>query len=332
MTEVARLLLDGIDEDAVDFRPTYDGTERGAGRAAGGVPQSARQRLAGHRRRHGDLDPAAQRRRTLRRRAVPDRQPEGAQPRRCSKYVKGPDFPTGGIIVDHAGGDRRGLRDRPRLVPRARALGARKTPAAAPTSIVITEIPWLVQKSRLVEKIAELLNDKKLPLVADVRDESAEDVRLVIEPRVAHGRCRAADGVAVQADRAGKPHPAQHERAGRRAACRRCMGLAEVLREWLDHRRDVLVRRSKHRLARDRASPGSARRLPGRLSQPRQGHQDHPQRGRAQARPDEDLQALRRAGRRHPQHAPAQFAQARGDGDPRRGQGAARGEGRARRR
>ena len=65
----------------------------------------------------------------------------------------------------------------------------------------------------------------------------------------------------------------------------------------------------------DRTSARSAGRLPGRLSQPRQGHQDHPQRGRAQARPDEDLQALRRAGRRHPQHAAAQLAQARGDGD-----------------
>ena len=62
MTEVARLLLDGIDEDAVDFRPTYDGSEIRADRAAGRVPQSARQRLAGHRRRHGDQHPAAQRR------------------------------------------------------------------------------------------------------------------------------------------------------------------------------------------------------------------------------------------------------------------------------
>ena len=56
--------------------------------------------------------------------------------------------------------------------------------------IVVTEIPWLVQKARLIERIAELLNEKKLPLVADVRDESAEDVRIVIEPQVAHGRCR----------------------------------------------------------------------------------------------------------------------------------------------
>ena len=79
-----------------------------------------------------------------------------------------------------------------------------------------------------------------------------------------------------------------------------------------------------YRLAQDRAPARGARRLSRRLSQPRQGHQDHPQRGRAEARPDEDLQAHRRAGRRHPQHAAAQLAQARGDGDPQRGQGAAR--------
>ena len=79
---------------------------------------------------------------------------------------------------------------------------------------MITEIPYLVQKSRLIEKIAELLNERKLPLVADVRDESAEDVRLVIEPSSRTVDPDAADGIAVQADRAREPHPAQHERAG----------------------------------------------------------------------------------------------------------------------
>ena len=81
----------------------------------------------------------------------------------------------------------------------------------------------------------------------------------------------------------------------------------------------------------DRAPARSARRLPDRVSQPRQGHQDHPQRGRAEARPDQDLQAHRRAGRRDPQHAAAQPAQARGNGDPQGGQGAARREEVARR-
>ena len=92
LTEVARLLLDGIDEDAVDFRPSYDGTGARAGGAAGGVPQSAGQRLAGHRGRHGDLDPAAQRGRIVRRRAVPDRQSEGAQPH-AAQIRQGTGFP-----------------------------------------------------------------------------------------------------------------------------------------------------------------------------------------------------------------------------------------------
>ncbi len=132
---------------------------------------------------------------------------------------------------------------------------------AAPIVIVITEIPWLVQKSRLVEKIAELLNDKKLPLVADVRDESAEDVRLVIEPRARTVDADLADGIAVQAHRAREPHSAQHERAGQRPHPK-VLGLAEALTEWLEHRRDVL--QPAHAASRsepDRAPPRSARRL-----------------------------------------------------------------------
>ena len=182
LTEVARLLIDGIDEDAVDFRPTYDGT----GEEPVVLPAAFPNLLA-----NGSQGIAVGMATSI----PPHNAAElcdaalflidnpKARSRTLLKYVKGPDFPTGGVIVDHAGGNRRGLYHRPRLVPRARALGTRKTPAAAPITIVITEIPWLVQKSRLVEKLAELINEKKLPLVADVRDESAEDVRLVIEPR-----------------------------------------------------------------------------------------------------------------------------------------------------
>ena len=98
------------------------------------------------------------------------------------KFVPGPDFPTGGIVVDprdeiaesYATG---------RGAFRVRARWASEDAGRGTYQIVITEIPWLVQKSKLIERLAELLNDKKLPLVADVRDESAEDVRLIIEPR-----------------------------------------------------------------------------------------------------------------------------------------------------
>src|SRR5205085_12123619 len=111
-------------------------------------------------------------------------------------------------------------------------------------SIVITEIPWLVQKSRLVERIAELLNEKKLPLVADVRDESAEDVRLVIEPRA-----RTVDAALLMESLFKLTE--LESRIGlnmnvliKDGRVPKVVGLAEALREWLDHLRHVLTRRS----------------------------------------------------------------------------------------
>ena len=92
------------------------------------------------------------------------------------------------------------------------------------------------------------------------------------------------------------------------------LGLAECLREWLDHRREVLVRRSRHRLAAIDRRLEILRRPAHRLSRPRPGDQDHPRGGRAEAGADALLQAHRDPGQRHPRHAPALAAQARGDG------------------
>ena len=114
--------------------------------------------------------------------------------------------------------------------------------------IVITEIPWLVQKSRLVEKLAELINEKKLPLVADVRDELAEDIRLVIEPRA-----RTVDAELMMESLFKLTELESRIPLNMNVLVKgripKVLGLAEVLREWLDHRREVLLRRSKHRLA-----------------------------------------------------------------------------------
>ena len=162
--------------------------------------------------------------------------------------------------------------------------------------------------------MAELYNDKKLPLVDELPRRVDRGRAHRHRAEVAHGRSRHPDGVAVQADRAREPHLAQHERAlqGQGAQGdgpgRGPQGVARPSPRGADPPLQASARA-------DRAPPRSAGRLAGRLSQPRQGHQDHPQRGRAQARPDEDLQAHRRAGRRHPQHAAAQLAQARRDGD-----------------
>src|ERR1043166_4581776 len=181
LTEVARLLIDGIDEDAVDFRPTYDGSEdepvvlpgafpnllaNGSQGIAVGMATSIPPHNA------AELCDAALH--------LIDK-PE-AKSKALLRFVKGPDFPTGGIIVDSKESIAEAYMTG-RGSFRTRARWSQEEGARGTWVVVITEIPWLVQKSRLIEKIAELLNDKKLPLVGDVRDESAEDVRIVIEPK-----------------------------------------------------------------------------------------------------------------------------------------------------
>jgi topoisomerase-4 subunit A len=163
------------------------------------------------------------------------------------KFVKGPDFPTGGIIVDtpetiaEAYTTGRGSF-------RVRARWQVEEGSRGTYNIVITEIPWLVQKSRLVERLAELINEKKLPLVADVRDESAEDIRLVIEPRA-----RTVDAGLLMESLFKLTELESRIPLNMNVLVKgrvpKVLGLAEALREWLDHRRDVLIRRSKHRVA-----------------------------------------------------------------------------------
>src|SRR5580704_3996502 len=245
LTEIAHLLLEGIDEDAIDFKPTYDGSERepvvlpGAfpnllANGSQGIAVGMATSIPPH--NAAELCDAA-----LHLISTPN-----ARSRTLLKYVQGPDFPTGGVIVDppdviaEAYNTGRGSF-------RVRARWHTEETGRGTYLIVITEMPWLVQKSRLVEKIAELLNEKKLPLVADVRDESAEDVRLVIEPRA-----RTVDAELLMESlfkltelESRIPLNMNVLSQGR---IPKVMGLAEVLREWLDHRRDVLVRRTRHRL------------------------------------------------------------------------------------
>lgn len=161
------------------------------------------------------------------------------------KWVKGPDFPTGGIVVDSKEAiveayttGRGSFRTRSRWTQEE---GARGT-----WVVVVTEIPWLVQKSRIVEKIAELINEKKLPLVADVRDESAEDVRLVIEPK-----SRTVDPALMMESLFRLTELESKISLNLNVLIKgripKVVGLAECLREWLDHLRDVLIRRSNFR-------------------------------------------------------------------------------------
>jgi topoisomerase IV subunit A len=244
MTDVAQLLLDGIDEDAVDFRPNYDGQSKEPVVLPGGFPNLLANGAQGIAVGMATAIPphnAAE----LCDAALHLIEKPTAKSRALMRWVKGPDFPTGGIIVDSKESiaeayvtGRGSFRTRAKWIQEE---GARGT-----WQIVITEIPWLVQKSRLVEKIAELLNEKKLPLVGDVRDESAEDVRLVIEPK-----SRTVDpGLMMESLfrltelESRIPLNLNVLVKGR---VPKVLGLAECLREWLDHLRDVLIRRSNYR-------------------------------------------------------------------------------------
>jgi topoisomerase-4 subunit A len=246
LTEVARLLLDGIDEDAVDFRPSYDGT----GQEPAVLPAAFPNLLA-----NGSQGIAVGMATSI----PPHNAAElcdaalflidnpKARSRTLLKYVKGPDFPTGGVIVDKPSEIAEAYTTG-RGSFRVRARWEKEDLGRGTYTIVITEIPWLVQKSRLVEKLAELINEKKLPLVADVRDESAEDLRLVIEPR-----SRAVDAELLMESLFKLTELESRIPLNMNVLVKgripQVLGLAEVLREWLDHRRDVLVRRSKHRQA-----------------------------------------------------------------------------------
>src|SRR5438552_9247620 len=169
-----------------------------------------------------------------------------ARSRTLLKYMPGPDFPTGGVIVDP-----------PAVIAeayttgrgsfRVRARWHKEDTGRGTYLIVVTEIPWLVQKGRLVEKLAELINEKKLPLVADVRDESAEDIRLVIEPR-----SRTVDAGLLMESLLKLSELETRIPLNMNVLVRgripKVIGLAELLTEWLAHRLEVLLRRSRFRL------------------------------------------------------------------------------------
>ena len=245
LTEVAHLLLDGIDEDAIDFRPTYDGSENepvvlpGAfpnllANGSQGIAVGMATAIPPH--NVAELCDAA-----LHLIGTPN-----ARSRTLLKYVSGPDFPTGGVIVDPPEAIAEAYTTG-RGSFRVRARWHKEDTGRGTYLIVITEVPWLVQKGRLVERLAELINEKKLPLVADVRDESAEDIRLVIEPRA-----RTVDAELLMESLFKLTELESRIPLNMNVLVKgripRVLGLAEALTEWLTHRREVLLRRSNFRL------------------------------------------------------------------------------------
>ncbi len=245
LTEVARLLIEGIDEDAVDFRPTYDGSEDEPVVLPGAFPNLLANGSQGIAVGMATAIPphnAAE----LCDAALHLIEHPNTKSRNLLKYVPGPDFPTGGVIVDDPAAIAEAYVTG-RGSFRVRARWAKEDTGRGGWQIVVTEIPWLVQKSRLVEKIAELVNDKKLPLVGDAHDESAEDLRLVIEPRA-----RTVDAELLMESLFKLTELESRIPLNMNVLVKgkipKVVGLAEALREWLDHRREVLLRRTNHRL------------------------------------------------------------------------------------
>jgi topoisomerase IV subunit A len=245
LTEVARLLMEGIDEDAVDFRPTYDGSEQEPVVLPGAFPNLLANGSQGIAVGMATAIPphnAAE----LCDAALHLIEHPNTKSRNLLKYVPGPDFPTGGVIVDDPAAIAEAYVTG-RGSFRVRARWAKEETGRGGWQIVVTEIPWLVQKSRLVEKIAELVNDKRLPLVSEARDESAEDIRLVIEPRA-----RTVDPELLMESVFKLTELESRIPLNMNVLVRgkipKVVGLAEALRAWLDHRREVLLRRTNHRL------------------------------------------------------------------------------------
>jgi topoisomerase IV subunit A len=246
MTDVARLLLDGIDEDGVEFRPNYDGQSKEPVVLPGGFPNllaNGAQGIAVGMATSIPPHNAAE----LCEAALHLIEKPDAKSKALLKWVKGPDFPTGGICVDSKQAIAEAY-STGRGSFRVRARWEQEEGNRGTWVVVVTEIPFLVQKSRLIEKIAELLDQKKLPLVGDIRDESAEDVRIVIEPKSKNvDPALMMESLFRLTELENKiPLNLNVLIKGR---VPKVVGLAECLREWLDHLRDVLIRRTNFRKA-----------------------------------------------------------------------------------
>ena len=247
LTVAAMMLLDGIDEDAVDFRPTYDGSDDEPTVLPAGFPNLLANGSTGiavgmatsippH--NAGELIDAC-----LQLLDKPDASVEALM-----AHVQGPDFPTGGVIVEarasmletYATG-RGGIR--------VRAKWEKEDLGKGMYQIVVTEMPYQVKKADLVERLAELIDAKKAPLLGDVRDESAEDVRLVLEPKSRNVEAEVLMESLFKLSDLETRFSVNLNVLDARGTPG-VMNLKQALAAFLDHRRDVLVRRARHRLGK----------------------------------------------------------------------------------
>ncbi|MGE0109069.1 MAG: DNA topoisomerase IV subunit A [Bdellovibrionales bacterium] len=247
LTDVARLMLEGIDEDAIDFRETYDGSGKEPtvlpaafpnllANGAAGIAVGMATSIPPH-----NVAELADAMRYL------IKTPRAGIDKLVG-FISGPDFPTGGILIE----SQESIIESYKTGRGSFRLRARWEVEELPRGtwqIIVTEVPYQIQKSRLIEKIAELLNARKLPLLDDVRDESAEDIRLVLVPKsknvdpvhlmeslFRHTDLESKISLNLNLlDKDGVPQ---------------VMDLRQALQAYLDHRIEVLERRARYRLSK----------------------------------------------------------------------------------
>ncbi len=248
MTEICTLLMEDIDKNTVDFRPTYDdsdsepelmpakfpnllanGTEGIAVGMATSVPPHNLHELC---------DALIY---------LIDNQ-KSATCTDMMQFIKGPDFPTGGIVVDSQEGINHAYATGKGSF-RVRAKWEKESFSHGLYQIVITEIPYQVQKSKLIERVADLFKEKKIPLVSNIRDESAENIRIIIEPK---GRnCSPEmimESLFKQTPLESRVHLNMNVLSSKGAP--QVMNILEVLQEFIAHRKEIITRRTKFRIGK----------------------------------------------------------------------------------
>ena len=247
LTVIGELLLDGLDDDGTDYRPTYDGKESEPAVLPGGFPNLLANGSSGiavgmatnippH-----NLDEIAQA--LIHLVGAPN-----ARDDTLLQYIKGPDFPTGGIVVEPAESIAEAYRTGKGGF-RLRAKWHKEEGARGTWVVIVTEIPYQVAKGKLIKDIADMIGDKKLPFLDDIRDESAEDIRVVLVPK---SRNIEPDVMMEQLFRttALETRFSLNMTVLDASQTPRVMSLKQTLVAFLDHQRDVLIRRASHRLAK----------------------------------------------------------------------------------
>ncbi len=245
MTIVAEALLEGLNEDAVDFRDNYDGSltepvvlpaqfPNLLANGASGIAVGMATNIPPH--NIAELCDAC-----LHLIKTPD-----ARDDTLLNYVPGPDFPTGGVIVEPPENIAQAYRTG-RGSFRLRCKYEVEDLGRGQWQIIVTEIPYQVQKSKLIEKIAELIQTKKIPILADVRDESADDIRLILEPRSKNVDPEVLMGMLYRNSDLEVRFSLNMNVLIDGVTPKVC-SMKEVLRAFLDHRQEVLLRRSRHRM------------------------------------------------------------------------------------